>query len=229
MSDLYAEALSTFARLFEEAKQSREVEPNAMTVATADAQGRPSARTVLLKAFDERGFVFYTHLDSHKGRELRSNPQAALLFLWRSLREAGIQVRIEGRVEQVADAEADAYFASRPRMSQIGAWASQQSKTLATREEFDARVAEVEARFEGRTCRARKAGAACAWCPTASSSGTARSSACTSAGAMKAVRKGAGASACCTRDRQRGHDPPGQGGRCGRVGAAASGPVARCR
>ncbi len=87
MSDLYAEALSTFAALFEEARQSREVEPNAMTVATADTQGRPSARTVLLKAFDERGFVFYTHLDSHKGRELRANPQAALLFLWRSLRE----------------------------------------------------------------------------------------------------------------------------------------------
>lgn len=119
MSDLYAEALSTFAGLFDEAKQSREVEPNAMTVATADTHGRPSARTVLLKAFDERGFVFYTHLDSHKGQELQANPQAALLFLWRSLREAGIQVRIEGRVEQVADAEADAYFASRPRMSQI--------------------------------------------------------------------------------------------------------------
>lgn len=101
MSDLYAEALSTFAGLFDEAKQSREVEPNAMTVATADTQGRPSARTVLLKAFDERGFVFYTHLDSHKGQELQANPQAALLFLWRSLREAGIQVRIEGRVEQV--------------------------------------------------------------------------------------------------------------------------------
>jgi len=87
MSDLYAEALSTFAGLFEEAKQSREVEPNAMTVATADTHGRPSARTVLLKAFDERGFVFYTHLDSHKGRELQANPQAALLFLWRSLRD----------------------------------------------------------------------------------------------------------------------------------------------
>jgi len=149
MSDLYAEALATFADLFEEARQSREVEPTAMTVATADAQGRPSARTVLLKAFDARGFVFYTHLDSHKGQELQANPQAALLLLWRSLREAGIQVRIEGRVEQVSDAEADAYFASRPRMSQIGAWASQQSRTLASREAFDARVAEAEARFAG--------------------------------------------------------------------------------
>ncbi len=150
MSDLYAEALSTFATLFEEARSSSELEPNAMTVATADRRGRPSARTVLLKAFDARGFVFYTHLDSHKGQELQANPQAALLFLWRSLREAGIQVRIEGSVEQVGDAEADAYFASRPRLSQIGAWASSQSRTLASREEFDARVAEVEARFEGQ-------------------------------------------------------------------------------
>ncbi len=150
MTDLYTEALSTFAALFEEAKRSAEIEPNAMTVATADTSGQPSARTVLLKAFDARGFVFYTHLDSHKGRELQANPRAALLFLWRSLREAGIQVRIEGGVEQVDDAEADAYFASRPRMSQIGAWASLQSKTLASREAFDARVASTEARFADR-------------------------------------------------------------------------------
>jgi pyridoxamine 5'-phosphate oxidase len=150
MTDLYAEALSTFAALYEEAKGSAELEPNAMTVATADSSGRPSARTVLLKAFDERGFVFYTHLDSHKGRELQANPQAALLFLWRSLREAGIQVRIEGGVERVSDSEADAYFASRPRMSQIGAWASLQSRTLASREEFDARVATAESSFAGR-------------------------------------------------------------------------------
>mgnify|MGYP003741266549 FL=1 len=108
MTDLHAEALSTFARLFDEAKQGREIEPNAMTVATADADGRPSARTVLLKTFDARGFVFYTHLDSHKGQELQVNPQAALLFLWRSLREAGIQVRIEGAVEAVEASEADA-------------------------------------------------------------------------------------------------------------------------
>ncbi len=150
MTDLYTEALTTFAALFDEAKASAEFEPNAMTVATADAQGRPSARTVLLKAFDARGFVFYTHLDSHKGRELKANPHAALLFLWRSLREAGIQVRIEGRVEAVDATEADAYFASRPRMSQIGAWASLQSHTLGSREEFDARVASAEASFDGR-------------------------------------------------------------------------------
>jgi len=150
MTDLHAEALSTFARLFDEAKQGREIEPNAMTVATADADGRPSARTVLLKTFDARGFVFYTHLDSHKGQELQVNPQAALLFLWRSLREAGIQVRIEGAVEAVEASEADAYFASRPRLSQVGAWASMQSKTLASRAEFDARVADIEARFAGQ-------------------------------------------------------------------------------
>lgn len=150
MSELYTEALSTFSALFDEARQGGEIEPNAMTVATADAEGRPSARTVLLKAFDARGFVFYTHLDSHKGRELQANPRAALLFLWRSLREAGIQVRIEGAVEQVDDAEADAYFASRPRLSQIGAWASSQSRTLSSREEFDTRVAEAEARFDGQ-------------------------------------------------------------------------------
>lgn len=151
MTDLYAEALTTFAGLYEEAQASaRELEANAMTLATATPDGHPSARTVLLKAFDARGFVFYTHLRSHKGRELETNPRAALLFLWRSLREAGIQVRIEGAVEQVDAAEADAYFASRPRMSQIGAWASQQSETLASAEAFEQRIAETEARFAGK-------------------------------------------------------------------------------
>lgn len=146
---LHAEALDTFGRLLEEAGATGMVDPNAMTVATAGRDGRPSARTVLLKSFDARGFAFYTHLDSPKGRDLRANPHAALLFLWRHLREAGVQVRIEGDVVQVDAAEADAYFASRPRMSQLGAWASTQSATLASREAFDARLAEVEARFEG--------------------------------------------------------------------------------
>ena len=150
-TDLYTEALSTFAGLFAEAQSaSGELEPNAMTVATATVQGRPSARTVLLKSFDAQGFVFYTHLHSHKGRELEANPRAALLFLWRSLREAVIQVRIEGAVEVVADAEADAYFASRPRLSQIGAWASHQSETLVSREAFEALIAQVEKEYEGR-------------------------------------------------------------------------------
>ena len=150
MTDLYAEALSTFAELFEEAKAGSELEPNAMTVATATADGRPSARTVLLKSFDARGFVFYTHLHSRKGRELEANPRAALLFLWRSLHAAGIQVRIEGRVELVGDDEADAYFASRPRLSQVGAWASAQSETLGSRDDFEDRIAQVEEEFEGR-------------------------------------------------------------------------------
>jgi len=150
-TDLYAEALSTFAELYSEAKASgTEAEFNAMTLATATADGLPSARIVLLKSFDEDGFVFYTHLHSRKGDELQANPRAALLFLWRSLRAAGIQVRIEGTVEMVAGAEADVYFASRPRLSQIGAWASIQSETLASREAFEARLAQVEADFEGR-------------------------------------------------------------------------------
>lgn len=150
MTDLLAEAVSTFAQLFEEARRAGELEPNAMTVATASPEGRPSARTALLKGFDERGFVFYTHVDSPKGREIQVNPQVALLFLWRGLREAGVQVRIEGEAQRVSAAEADAYFASRPRMSQVGAWASMQSHTLASREEFEQRLAKVEASFEGR-------------------------------------------------------------------------------
>ncbi|MEO8365725.1 MAG: pyridoxamine 5'-phosphate oxidase [Pseudoxanthomonas sp.] len=150
MTDLYAEALTTFAELFAEAKAGSELEPNAMAVATATADGRPSARIVLLKSFDARGFVFYTHLHSHKGRELEANPRAALLFLWRSLHEAGVQVRIEGAVELVGDNEANAYFASRPRLSQVGAWASAQSEILGSREEFEGRIAKVEAEFEGR-------------------------------------------------------------------------------
>ncbi|NDK39137.1 pyridoxamine 5'-phosphate oxidase [Pseudoxanthomonas gei] len=151
MTPLYAEAIATFASLFEEARASSgELEPNAMTVATATAEGVPSARIVLLKSFDADGFVFYTHLHSRKGNELEANPRAALLFLWRSLRVAGIQVRIEGKVDVVADADADAYFASRPRLSQVGAWASAQSETLQSREQFEARIASVEAEFEGR-------------------------------------------------------------------------------
>ena len=150
MTDFYAEALSTFAALYQEAQGGDELEPNAMTLATASLEARPSARTVLLKSFDERGFVFYTHLESPKGRDLQGNPQAALLFLWRRLREAGIQVRIEGEVQQVSAAESDTYFASRPRQSQIGAWASMQSRTLSSREEFEQRMAKVESGFEGR-------------------------------------------------------------------------------
>ena len=148
-SDLYAEALATFDRLFDEAALAGEPDRTAMTVATAGLDARPSARTVLLKAHDARGFVFYTHLDGRKGRELQANPHAALLFHWPRVRN-GVQVRIEGAVEIVGDAEADAYFASRPRGSQLGAWASKQSETLESREAFDERVQKAEMEFEGR-------------------------------------------------------------------------------
>ncbi|MBF6022636.1 pyridoxamine 5'-phosphate oxidase [Lysobacter niastensis] len=146
---LLSEALATFAQLFEEARIAGEPDPTAMTVATASLDARPSARTVLLKAFDERGFVFYTHLDGRKGRELQANPHAALLFHWPRVRD-GVQVRIEGAVQIVGDDEADAYFASRPRGSQLGAWASKQSETLESRAAFEQRLAQAEHEFAGR-------------------------------------------------------------------------------
>jgi pyridoxamine 5'-phosphate oxidase len=146
---LYAEALATFAELFDAALAAGEPDRTAMTVATATLDARPAARTVLLKHFDARGFVFYTHLDGRKGRELQANPHAALLFHWPRVRH-GVQVRIEGAVEIVADAEADEYFATRARGSQAGAWASKQSEALSSREEFMQRLAAVEQQFEGR-------------------------------------------------------------------------------
>jgi pyridoxamine 5'-phosphate oxidase len=115
-----------------------------MTLATTTPEGRPSARAVLLKGLDERGFVFYTNLESRKSKELFASPHAALCFLWKSLNR---QVRVEGRVELVGDEEADAYFASRPRDSQIGAWASDQSQPLASRAELERRVEEFSRRF----------------------------------------------------------------------------------
>jgi pyridoxamine 5'-phosphate oxidase len=148
MNDLHAEALETFRTLLAQAKDSGDPEPTAMTLATVGKNGRPSARTVLLKGFDERGFVFYTNFESRKGRQLAANPQAALLFHWKMLRE-GVQVKIEGTVEPVSAAEADAYFAIRPRDSQIGAWASKQSQTLDSRQTLEARIAEYEQKFAG--------------------------------------------------------------------------------
>lgn len=150
MSQLPAEILTTFDTLFAEAQAAGEPDPTAMALATADAQGRPSLRMVLLKSRGPEGFVFYTHLGGRKGRELAANPRASLLFFWPRVRNA-VQVRIEGDVDVVAAAEADAYFASRPRESQLGAWASRQSESLEDRATFDARYAEVEARFAGGT------------------------------------------------------------------------------
>ena len=142
------EILDTFNALLDEARASADPEPTAMTVATVGKGGRPAARTVLLKAVDARGFVFYTYFDSRKGRQLAGYPQAALLFHWKMIRD-GVQVKIEGTVEPVSAAEADAYFATRPRASQIGAWASLQSQVLPSREVFEQRITEVEQRYEG--------------------------------------------------------------------------------
>jgi pyridoxamine 5'-phosphate oxidase len=149
MTDLYAEALATFQHLIDAARTAGDPDPTAMVVATATSDGRPSARNVLLKSCDQRGFAFYTHVASRKGNELADNPRASLVFLWKTL-PGQVQVRIEGRVELIDDAEADAYFAGRPRLSQIGAWASKQSQTLDSRATLEARIAEVEREFHGR-------------------------------------------------------------------------------
>ena len=133
-----------FASWFAAASQAELNDPNAMTVATATQAGLPSARIVLMKDWDENGFVFYTNTTSRKGHELAANQNAALLFHWKSRRQ---QVRIEGRVEAVTDAEADAYYNSRPRNSRLGAWASIQSAPLASRAQLEGRLAEFEARY----------------------------------------------------------------------------------
>lgn len=137
--------IALFSELFEQAGRQC-AEPNAMVLSTTDADGRPSARYVLLKDVDARGFVFYTNLVSRKARAITANPYAALTFYWPALDK---QVRIEGDVERVSDADADAYFATRPRDSQIGAWASTQSATLASRASLDERVQETRDRFDG--------------------------------------------------------------------------------
>ena len=136
--------LARFADWLAEAERSEPNDPNAMALATASADGTPSVRMVLLKGADARGFIFYTNLGSRKAAELRANPRAALCFHWKTLRR---QVRVEGRIEDVADDEADAYFATRARVSQLGAWASKQSQPLRGRFELEARVAKYTAKF----------------------------------------------------------------------------------
>jgi pyridoxamine 5'-phosphate oxidase len=146
-ADLASDPLEQFRHWFAEAGAVLEV-PEAMAVATATPDGAPSVRMVLLKGFDERGLVFYSHYTSRKGRELEENPQAALLFHWSPLRR---QVRVEGRVERVPGEESDAYFATRPRDAQLGALASRQSDALASRTELYKRLAELERDLGGRT------------------------------------------------------------------------------
>lgn len=146
-SEIAADPHLLFDTWLAEAQAAEPNDPSAMALATADAQGRPSVRMVLLKGHDLRGFVFYTNLDSRKGGELAENPRAALLFHWKSLRR---QVRIEGGIEPVSDEEADLYFASRARDSQLGAWASDQSRPLERRALFEQRYEAMRARFDGR-------------------------------------------------------------------------------
>jgi pyridoxamine 5'-phosphate oxidase len=144
--DLAAEWTGQFARWFADAVEDGLPEPNAMIVATADSEARPSARTVLLKAYDVRGFVFYTNYESRKGTEALANPYASLVFPWFVMQR---QVIVAGRVERVSRAETHEYFASRPRGSQLGAWASPQSQVVSDRSVIDADYAAATARFEG--------------------------------------------------------------------------------
>jgi pyridoxamine 5'-phosphate oxidase len=138
------EPLRLFAAWLTEATATEPRDPTAMTLATVDSDGFPNARMVLLKGVDERGFVFYTNMDSQKGQELGAHPRAALVFYWKS---SNRQVRVRGNVEQVADTEADAYFASRPKQAQIGAWASKQSRPLESRLAFEKAVAVYAAKY----------------------------------------------------------------------------------
>jgi pyridoxamine 5'-phosphate oxidase len=138
------EPFALFAAWFAEARKSEPADPNAMALATVDRDGLPNVRMVLLKDLDARGFVFYTNLESRKGEELLAHPKAALTFHWKSLTR---QVRVRGLVERVSDAEADAYFATRPRLSQIGAWASRQSAPLESRLAFEKAVALTTAKY----------------------------------------------------------------------------------
>lgn len=144
MSD---DPFTLFESWYAEAKQSEPNDPNAVALATADAEGRPSVRMVLLKGHGPDGFVIYTNRESRKAGELAANPQSALLFHWKSRRR---QIRIEGPVSWATDEESDAYFASRGRDSQLGAWASEQSRPLDSRETFEQRFAEMAAKFEGQ-------------------------------------------------------------------------------
>lgn len=144
MSTPPADPFALFQAWLAEAEAKEPNDPNAMALASADAEGRPSVRMVLLRSIDSRGFTFFTNYESRKGEQLLANPQAALCFHWKSLRRS---VRVEGGAEQVGAEEADAYFATRPRASQIGAWASKQSRPLEGRFELEKRVAQYTAKF----------------------------------------------------------------------------------
>jgi len=144
-SDIHPDPIYQFQTWFDQAIAANLLEPNAMTLATATPSGTPSARIVLLKGVDPRGFVFYTNYNSHKGQELTANPQAALVFLWGELER---QVRVEGAVEKIADGETEAYFQSRPHSSQLGAWASEQSRVIPNREVLEQRLTNLTEQYQ---------------------------------------------------------------------------------
>ncbi|MFT5323112.1 MAG: pyridoxamine 5'-phosphate oxidase [Planctomycetaceae bacterium] len=144
---LYLEAINAFREKHARTAELGVREPSAMSLATVDANGQPSIRTVLLRGIDERGFVFFTNSQSRKGEQMTGNPQVALTFYWDAWAE---QVHVEGRVEVIPDSESDEYWKTRARLSQIGAWGSDQSRPLSGRDEFMASVAEIEKRFEGQ-------------------------------------------------------------------------------
>jgi len=146
-ADVSADPIEQFGRWFADAERAQIPEPTVMTLATADSSGRPSARIVLLKAFDAAGFCFFTNRQSQKGREMAENPRAALVFFWEQLER---QVRIGGVVEQVSVEQSTAYFHSRPVKSQIGAWVSRQSDVITTRQHLDQTNAEMTAKFAGK-------------------------------------------------------------------------------
>ncbi|HEX6710528.1 MAG TPA: pyridoxamine 5'-phosphate oxidase [Rubrobacter sp.] len=146
-ADLDPDPVVQFHKWFEKVIEADLHEPNAMTLATASGEGKPSARVVLLKGYDERGFVFYTNYEGRKARELEANPTCALLFYWGELER---QVRVEGRARRISGEESDAYFLSRPRGSRIGAWASEQSRPVEDRSVLEERVRKLEAEYDGR-------------------------------------------------------------------------------
>ena len=145
--DADPDPVSQFARWFREAVRAKDRKPDAMILSTATKSGRPSARTVLLKGFDQKGFVFFTHYDSAKGRQLRDNPRAEIVFFWPAVER---QIRVTGNVRKVTRGESDRYFQSRPRASQLSAWASRQSRLIAGRRVLDERMKSLETRFRGR-------------------------------------------------------------------------------
>ncbi len=176
--DLSPDPMEQFARWFRQVAAGGVLhEPNAMVVSTATPDGRPSSRTVLLKQYDDRGFVFFTNYGSRKGRELAANPYVSLLFPWHPMAR---QVIVTGTASRVSREETVGYFRTRPHGSQLGAWASEQSTVIGSREELIERYEELAARYpEGEKVPARRTGAASAWCPKPSSSGRGTGTGCT--------------------------------------------------